>query len=660
MGAPTFTIYNAVPASSRQYFQWESGELPNWQVTGNTTLTQYNDTFVYMGASGDNKWYQGTTNATSVMQINSNEMYGEYYVYFDENDGSDPTGTSITGSYDKMIVFGSSDLQSNNCYYVDGGDYGCPAFTEISNGTGEFSWQLDSNGWSTDSTDNFVELTGLTDTQSGTLYVREKLQDTSYGTTASFAFTVAFDNGAMVIVPDLSSVTTDLTSYTVNFSFPDYDSKMLSGLTTDTFGLMGIWVFNEMKNGQPSYTKDSKYLWYCTSLNRWVMTQLNYYNGTYSMDDYYYSYMYQNSTGTTLNSTGWSAGMEADMGQIQGTITWASDDYAIIPIGTNSARYRVDAGSWIDLSTDDTDFVVNMTLGNTYSIDIQELLENGLYTDSATVSIECALAAAPTVDTPDGTYVSADGYNVVVQWQSAFDIDFEDNYFDGRTFDTCRFFPVDVLKSPNQGFIDAANDTVYYMAVKLSEGVTYRIKSSGDGYSGHSIYKPDGSAYALDAGPSQNYHDVTPGPGEGGLWRYAITKSDWNNYWYVQFESHYPDRITQADKELVYASGTGKGMYRYRLNGSGWSETLDSKVVSMNQLVTGDNTVDVQRKSSNGIWSDTGTMTLTVTNGASSEGGTGGVTIPDGKYAMVFSPATGKEYLWDGSGDLAPYELITN
>ena len=78
----------------------------------------------------------------------------------------------------------------------------------------------------------------------------------------------------------------------------------------------------------------------------------------------------------------------------------------------------------------------------------------------------------------------------------------------------------------------------------------------------------------------------------------------------------------------------------------------------MFQLPTGDNLIEVQEKSINGVWSETGSMTLTVTSGSES-GGSGGVTVPDGKYLVVLNPVTGNEFLWDGIADLSDLEPLT-
>ena len=364
------------------------------------------------------KYHRDTTDSTKIFI--TTDSYGEYRAIFGSTSAGPVMAQNQWPNYIHTdMIFGNAALteywyenQNSNSYTLP------PSFASASNGTGLFSWQLDTGVWSADSADNFVELTGLVDTESHALYVREKLQDESYTASAEQAFTATFDNGSMVIIPETAGVTTDLASCTIKFAFPSYESKLLSGLTTDIFGLMGLWTYCGEKNGQPAYTKDGRYLWYDPNTNRWVVTQTNYYDGTYSFDDYYYSFMYANTTGTAFPATNWYSGMEADMGQIAGTITWSSGVYAIMPIGTNTARYRVDGGTWIDLAQDAVSFELTMTLGNVYSVEIQELLENGLYSDSAAVNITCELIAAPTVGMAGDGSSSEDGRNVNLQWSS--------------------------------------------------------------------------------------------------------------------------------------------------------------------------------------------------------------------------------------------------
>jgi|GEM_PF-3790395 len=94
----------------------------------------------------------------------------------------------------------------------------------------------------------------------------------------------------------------------------------------------------------------------------------------------------------------------------------------------------------------------------------------------------------------------------------------------------------------------------------------------------------------------------------------------------------------------------GSGIFRYRIDGRVWSaETQVVSALQMFQLPTGEHTISLQEKSGNAIWSETASLTLTVTNGAEAGTGSGGsgITVPEGAY-LVLVDAAGKEYLWDG------------
>jgi hypothetical protein len=664
MGAPAFTITTAVVTSVRRYFQWKSTEGLTWTVTGSDAAI--NGVYEYIGQSQYYdmilKYYRDTTDSTKIFI--TSDYYGEYRAIFGTTASEPIMAENQWPSYIHTdMVFGDASLteywyenQNNNSYTLP------PTFASASNGTGLFSWQLDATGWSADSSYNFVELTGLIDTESHTLYIREKLQDESYTTSAEQPFTVTFDNGSMVIVPAVDTVNTDLSSHTVNFTFPSYESKLLSGLTTDTFGLMGLWTYCGMKNDQPAYIKDDRYLWYEPNTNRWVVTQASYYDGTYSFDDYYYSYMYADTTGTAFTTSGWSIGMEADMGQIGGTLTWSSGVFAIMPIGTNAARYRVDGGGWIDLAQDSVSFDLNMSLGSSYSVEIQELLENGLYTDSATVNITCELISAPVIATTDGSTVSADGRNVILQW---FSTNVPDDYWDGtelakpHIFDLANATDYDGGKlSPEMDVADQSASMSCCMVKLLPNTTYYMMVPEREGNMYNSVYKPDLSIYIAQHDYEHAYETITTGD-DGGLWIYAVHDQGWGTWWKLAVKPT-PEEITAEDIQNFYAEhGNGSGLFRLRTNSSVWSEeTSEHRALQIFQLPTGDNLIEVQEKSANGIWSETGSMTLSVTNG-SEPGSSGGITVPDGKYLVVLNPATGNEFLWDGVADLSDLELLT-
>jgi hypothetical protein len=102
----------------------------------------------------------------------------------------------------------------------------------------------------------------------------------------------------------------------------------------------------------------------------------------------------------------------------------------------------------------------------------------------------------------------------------------------------------------------------------------------------------------------------------------------------------------------------GTGVFRYHVNSGPWSaETEDTQALQMFQLPTGEHTIYLQEKSSNDIWSETGTLIFSVINGA--ETGAVGITVPSGKYLVMLNPASGKEYLWDGIAPADNLEPLT-
>ncbi len=666
MGAPAFKITTAVATSVRRYFQWESTEGLTWTVTG--TEAALNGVYEYIGQSQYYdmvlKYHRDTTDSTKIFI--TTDSYGEYRAIFGTTASEPVMGTDQWPNYIHTdMIFGDAvlteywyDNQNSNSYTLP------PTFASTSNGTGLFSWQLDAGGWSADASDNFVELTGLVDTESHTLYVREKLQDESFTASAEQVFTVTFDNGSMLIVPETAVVTTDLTSSTVKFAFPSYESKLLSGLTTDTFDLMGLWTYCGVKNGQGAFIKDDRYLWYDPTFNRWVVTSQSYYDGTYTFDDYSFSFMYANTTGTAFPAANWSSGMEADMGQIAGTISWSSGVYAIMPIGTNAARYRVDAGDWIDLTQDAVSFELTMLLGNVYSVEIQELLENDLYSDSATVNITCELITAPTVGMTGGGSSSEDGRNVNLQWSSnappqvpftgvelqhpmLWDSENATDYDGGKLSPA---MPVADQSAPGS-----------YCAVKLLPNTTYYMMvPEREGNMLNSVYKPDLSTYIAIHDYEHAYETINTGE-DGGLWIYAVHDQGWGTWWKLAVKPA-PEVINATDiaalLQLINDPVAGSGIFRYRVNSGPWSnDVTQTEALQMFQLPTGDNLIQIEEKSTNEIWSAIGSFTLTVVSG--SEPGGGGVTVPDGKYLVVFNPATGNEFLWDGVDDLSDLELLT-
>ena len=104
----------------------------------------------------------------------------------------------------------------------------------------------------------------------------------------------------------------------------------------------------------------------------------------------------------------------------------------------------------------------------------------------------------------------------------------------------------------------------------------------------------------------------------------------------------------------------GTGVFRYHVNSGPWSnETEVTSALQMFQLPTGSHTIYLEEKSSNEVWSETGTLTFTVINGAEAGSGSGGISVPDGKYLVMLNPASGKEYLWDGIAPADNLEPLT-
>jgi hypothetical protein len=79
----------------------------------------------------------------------------------------------------------------------------------------------------------------------------------------------------------------------------------------------------------------------------------------------------------------------------------------------------------------------------------------------------------------------------------------------------------------------------------------------------------------------------------------------------------------------------------------------------MFQLPTGNHTIYIEEKSSNGVWSETGFLPFSVINGAEAGSGDSGITVPTGKFLVMLDPASGKEYLWDGIAPADNLEPLT-
>jgi hypothetical protein len=390
-------------------------------------------------------------------------------------------------------------------------------------GTGFFSYKLDEADWSANAELFEYIVEGLTDGSIHTFYVREKLDDDTYSELAECAFNVVFSSGSIQLEPRFTAIETDLYSADVEFAFPSYDSKLLSGLTRDTLGVSGLFVNCGTKNDAFCYNNGDYYLWYSVKFTRWLVTALDYFNDDTNMYDYYESYLYANDqTAPDTWATGtWYVGMMGDM-TLSGTPFWTGDVYNVIPLGMEICRYQVNSGSYVELEQGVDVFTLPVSLGNSYSVKISEQLDNGLWSPEVEIIIDCHLLTAPDIAATGDITESDGGRNVAFEWSGA----------------------------------------------------------------------------------------------------------------------------AESAEENVLG---GTGVFRYHVNSGPWSdETTDLRALQMFQLPTGNHTIYLEEKSSNGVWSETGTLVFSVVNGVEAGSGDGGVTVPTGKFLVMLDPASGKEYLWDG------------
>jgi hypothetical protein len=176
----------------------------------------------------------------------------------------------------------------------------------------------------------------------------------------------------------------------------------------------------------------------------------------------------------------------------------------------------------------------------------------------------------------------------------------------------------------------------------------------------NSVYKPDLSTHIAIHDNEDNWETIETGD-DGGLWVYAVHDQGWGTWWKLAVKPT-PEVITPEDVavllNLINDPVAGSGTFRYRVNSEVWSDdTAKTEALQMFQLPTGDNLIEIEEKSSNNIWGTTGNFTLSVTAGA--EGGGSGITVPDGKYLVVLNPATGNEFLWDGTADISNLEPLS-
>jgi hypothetical protein len=533
MNAPIFNLQISTASSIKQYFNWKSGVHNTFTLT-DCSVERINGVYEFFTDTKDQynnvrEYYQNQGNSDMYIVICYSEI-GDVNIYFCEYTGD--ITTVDPWSCDLLIYYTSTNL-FDEVYWQEPQitieTY--PTVVTSNTGTGFFSHKLDEGSWSTDAeaTEHIVE--GLTNGSNHTFYVREKLSDDTYSESAECVFAVVFSSGSIQLKPQFSTIETDLNSIDVEFSFPSYDSKLLSGLTRDTLGISGLFVNCGTKNGAACYNNGDYYLWYSERFSRWLVTAQNYFNDDAGMYDYYESYLYANNQTEpdTWASGTWYVGMMGDM-TLAGTPVWAGGIYNVIPLGMGICRYKVNEGSYVELTEGITSFNLTVTPGTTYTVKISELLDNGLWSPEVEVAVDCHLLTAPDIATGNGLTESDGGRNVAFEWSGA------------------------------------------------------------------------------------------------------------------------------AESTQANILG-GTGIFRYHVNSGPWSdETSDTRALQMFQLPTGNHTIYIEEKSSNGIWSETGFMSFSVINGAEA-GGSGGITVPSGKFLVMLDPATGKEYLWDGiasADDLEP------
>ncbi len=669
MNAPIFNLQISTATSIKQYFNWKSGVHSTFTLT-DCSVERINGVYEFFAEGTDQndnlrEYYQNQGNSDMYIVICYSEM-GDTNIYFCEYTGD--ITTVNPWDCDLLIYYTSTNL-FDEVYWQEPqitiDTY--PTVVTTNAGTGFFSYKLDEGAWSTDAEVNEHIVENLADDSNHTLYVREKLADETYGDAVECAFNVVFSSGNIQLKPRFAAMETDLGAIDVEFAFPSYDSKLLSGLSRDTLGVSGLFVNCGAKNGAPCYNNGDYYLWYSQRFSRWLVTILDYFNDDTNMYDYYESYLYANDqTAPDVWATGtWYVGMMGDM-TLLGTPVWAGDTFNVIPLGMGTCRYQVNGGSYVELEQGVDIFTLPVTLGSSYNVKISELLDNNLWSPEVEMTIDCHLLAAPNIATGDGSTESNGGRNVAFEWNGVgYSLD-----FDGTSLQTPVFWDKSQEETldgyPDAGVVYITNaDTSAsgsFCAVKLLPNTTYRLNvpwREGNMYD--SVYRPDLSTFIAKHDYEHAWEEVATGD-NGGLWIYAVhDQGSWGD-WKLACDPA-PEEITPQDigdfYHMITGGFCGTGTFRYHVNSGPWSEeTTDLRALQMFQLPTGNHTIYLDEKSSNGVWSETGTLAFSVINGA--EGGSsGGVTVPAGKFLVMLDPATGREFLWDGVAPADNLEPLT-
>jgi hypothetical protein len=671
MNAPIFNLQTSTASSIKQYFNWKSGVYNTFNLSG-CSVDKINGVYEFLSDKNDQygnlqEYYQNQSNADMYIAIYYSE-WGDVNIYICEYTGDI---TSVNAWDHDLLVYYTGPGLFDEVWFeepqitIDT----MPTVTTVNAGTGLFSYKLGDNSWSDDAETSEHTVEGLADSSSHIFYVREKLSDATYSDIAECAFNVVFSSGSLQPKLKFSTVETDLNSVDVEFSLPSYDSKLLSGLTRDTLGVSGLFGNCGTKNGASCYRNGNYYLWYSLRFSRWLVTMQNYFDNDTNMYDYYESYLYANdqTAPDTWASGTWYVGMMGDM-MLSGTPAWASGIYSVIPLGTGICRYRVDDGNYVELAPEMTVFSLPVSLGNSYSVKISERLDNNLWSPETEMAVNCHLLAAPAMTTEDGLTESDGGRNVTFKWNGTVATDV---IFNGVSLQTPVFWdkseeePLAGYPDAAVVFIDNADTTSIgsYCALKLLPNTTYRMNvpwREGNMYD--SVYYPDLSTCIAKHDYEHGWEEIATGE-NGGLWIYAVhDQGSWGD-WKLACDPA-PEEITQEDIGAFYRMTTGNfcgtAIFRYHVNSGPWSaETKAKSALQMFQLPTGSHNVYLEEKSSNGIWSETGTLAFNVINGAEAGSGDGGISVPAGKFLVMLDPASGKEYLWDGIAPADNLEPLT-
>ena len=479
---------------------------------------------------------------------------------------------------------------------------------------------------------------------------------TNLSESASCAFTVVFNSGVIQPHVKFTAVETDLTSHAVKFYMSSYDSKLLSGMTRDVPGISGMYIVADIRNGANYYRNGDFYLWYSSRFSRWLLTAASQFDNESGMYEYYECYLYaadQTTSGVWASGT-WYAGMLADM-SVSGTPGWSSGIYHVIPVGTGICRYQINGGDYVALDAGVTSFSFVTALGNSYAIKISEQLDNGLWTPETDLTVNCRRLAAPEVTTGDGVFNSNGGRNVTFKWIPCIAME----NFDGTALAQPILWDANLAVDitgpgsiPGKKFhvTNLRSVNGCFVAVKLLANTTYYMMAQDEeGNMLNALYRPDGSAYFAIHDHEYVWEEMTTGDNPG-VWVYQTTdQGGWGNFSLAVAPA--PETLALADMALAIGQIRGSGIFRFRINGGPWSSaTADTRALQMFQLPTGEHSIAIQEKSWSEVWSETGLINFTVTNGAETGAGGGGsgITVPEGAYLVMIDSATGKEYLWDG------------